>query len=105
VTGGGTSEIGREALGLHRRYLPSSAGSLRVLLPKPAQTWPFRRGGLPDSFATCRRAWPAVAPPAANRTLEVGGSTPLGSTLRFHWSSFVTVSRSTAIQLRRTSSI
>jgi hypothetical protein len=32
------------------------------------------------SLGTCRRAWPAVAPTEANRTLEVGVSTPLGST-------------------------
>jgi hypothetical protein len=44
---------------------------------------PGTRARAADLFATCRRTWPAVAPRESNRTLGVGGSTPLGSTFRF----------------------
>src|SRR5436309_12917490 len=51
--------------GFHFRHLPTTGSPTVATL---------------DSSVTGRRAWPAVDGVKGNRTLEVGGSTPLGST-------------------------
>jgi len=59
---------------------PSSTSSLREQQATPYHAAPSGVDRNPDLFGSCGELWAAVEPRKRNRNLEVGGSTPLGST-------------------------